>query len=215
MRPECPRAVKDQLVRLGVSRESWLRLEQYVNLLLTWQRATNLIAPSTIPEVWTRHVLDSLQLLPHVPQPLKMAADLGSGGGFPALPLAICTGAEFHLYEANQKKAAFLREALRLTDSKGHVHAKRLESLSRGAVPEGLQLITARAFAPLELLLAQAQPFLKPGVMALLHKGKGLDHELTQALKSWRIQFVKLKSLTDSEAVLLQIQEALRVNPKS
>src|SRR5438309_5639301 len=108
-----------------VSRETAERLDRYVGLLLEWQAKTNLVAPSTIPNLWTRHVTDSLQLLPLAPQ-AKVWVDLGSGGGFPGVVLASALvetqGAMVHLVERNAKKAAFLREALRVTASPGVVH---------------------------------------------------------------------------------------------
>jgi 16S rRNA (guanine527-N7)-methyltransferase len=125
--PKPSEAVLAQAEQLHVSRESWLRIEQFVDLLLTWQARINLISPASIPFVWERHVMDSLQVLPLVPASTIRVADLGSGSGLPALPLAIASGLEFHLYESNNKKAAFLREAMRVTGCKGEVHPERLE----------------------------------------------------------------------------------------
>src|SRR3979411_1371611 len=108
-----------------VSRETEARLDRYVDLLLKWQAKTNLVAPSTLPNLWTRHISDSLQLLAIAPS-AKIWADLGSGGGFPGVVLACAMaeipGANVHLIERNAKKAAFLREALRVTSAHGTVH---------------------------------------------------------------------------------------------
>src|SRR5258708_13245219 len=108
-----------------VSRETEARLDRYVDLLLEWQAKTNLVAPSTLPNLWTRHISDSLQLLTLAP-PAKIWADLGSGGGFPGVVLACAlaetSGAMVHLVERNAKKAAFLREALRVANAPGTVH---------------------------------------------------------------------------------------------
>jgi 16S rRNA (guanine527-N7)-methyltransferase len=194
--------------KLGVSRESWRKIEQFVDLLLTWQARINLIAPSSIPAIWERHILDSLQLLPLLPAGVKSIADLGSGSGFPALPLAIATGLPFHLYESNNKKAAFLREALRVTGSVGTVHTLRLDGRS---VPSRVDLVTARALAPLHELLRLAEPFLQNGAQALFHKGGDVEHELTEAQKCWRILFTKHPSLTDSQGNILAVQEITRV----
>src|SRR4030088_3390014 len=107
-----------------VSRETEARLDRYVELLREWQAKTNLIAPSTLPNLWTRHISDSLQLLPLAPS-AKIWVDFGSGGGFPGVVLACAmaevSGAVVHLVERNAKKAAFLREALRVTGASGHV----------------------------------------------------------------------------------------------
>src|SRR6201994_4577146 len=115
-----------------VSRETEARLDRYVDLLREWQAKTNLVAPSTLPSLWTRHISDSLQLLALAPS-AKIWVDLGSGGGFPGVVLA-CALAEtsdamVHLVERNAKKAAFLREALRVAGARGVVHAKRIEDI--------------------------------------------------------------------------------------
>lgn len=198
------------LERCGVSRESRERLAIFVDLLLRWQARINLISPSTIPAVWNRHVLDSLQLVPLVPTSLTAFADLGTGGGFPALPLAIATGAHAHLFESNGKKAAFLLEALRVTGCAGNVHQIRLEALSKQKLPK-VELVTARALAPLTELLSLAEPFLASGAQGLFHKGQDIDAELTESQKSWRIKVRKHPSLTDPQAVILQVEEAVHV----
>jgi 16S rRNA (guanine527-N7)-methyltransferase len=200
-------AVQTEVERLGVSRESWQRVEQFVQLLLTWQNKINLISPASIPDIWQRHVLDSLQVLPLLPKQGEVA-DLGSGSGFPALPLAIASGLPFHLYESNNKKAAFLREALRVTGAKGVVHAERLDG--RNAKTPPVAAVTARALAPLHDLLSWAEPFLSDGTRAFFHKGENLQEELTRAQKYWRIQFLEHRSLTDSRASILEITEVSR-----
>jgi 16S rRNA (guanine527-N7)-methyltransferase len=208
--PKASHAVLAQSEHLNVSRESWSRVEQFVDLLLTWQQRINLISPASVPHIWERHVIDSLQVLPLIRPATKIVADLGSGSGFPALPLAIASGLEFHLYESNNKKAAFLREALRITGCKGQVHPERLE----GQVPPSgypdVQLVTARALASLSELLLLAEPFMKNGAQALFHKGQDVEQELTQAEKYWKIQHTKHPSLTDSQGIILAVQEAYR-----
>src|SRR6202022_193903 len=123
-----PILASDKAAAIGltpVSRETAARLDRYVDLLLEWQAKTNLVAPSTLPNLWTRHIADSLQLLTLAPS-AKVWVDLGSGGGFPGVVLACALaetpGAMVHLVERNAKKAAFLREALRVTSSPGTVH---------------------------------------------------------------------------------------------
>jgi 16S rRNA (guanine527-N7)-methyltransferase len=199
--------VYPQAAALGVSRESWTRIEAFVDLLLTWQTKTNLISPASIPHIWERHVIDSLQLLPLLPKQ-GVVADLGSGSGFPALPLAITSGLTFHLYESNNKKAAFLREALRITGCNGAVHAERLDGKPHG-YPK-VNAVTARALAPLSELLNWSHPFLETGAKAFFHKGENLAHELTEARKYWRIQSIEHRSLTDSQASILEIVEVSR-----
>jgi 16S rRNA (guanine527-N7)-methyltransferase len=203
--------ILDQAQQLHVSRESWQRIEVFVALLLQWQSRINLISPATIPQIWERHVIDSLQLLPLMPPDTDAIADLGSGSGFPALPLAIASGKYFHLYESNHKKAAFLREALRVTSTRGEVHPERLTGEHPIKPAANINLVTARALAPLTELLKLAQPFMKNGAQALFMKGQDIEQELTQTQKYWRIQCTKHASLTDSQAIILAVQEASRV----
>jgi 16S rRNA (guanine527-N7)-methyltransferase len=203
--------VQTEATRLGVSRESWVRVEQFVALLLQWQARINLISPASIPQIWERHVLDSLQLLPLLPPDTNSFADLGSGSGFPALPLAIASGHMVHLYESNLKKAAFLREALRVTGCKGEVHAERLTGQVPAQGYPRVDLVTARALASLGELITLAQPLMESGAQALFLKGQDVDRELTDAQKYWRIQYTKHVSLTDSHGIILALQEVSRV----
>src|SRR5712692_12114050 len=138
-----------------VSRETEARLDRYVDLLREWQAKTNLVAPSTLPNLWTRHIADSLQLLALAPA-AKVWVDLGSGGGFPGVVLACAlaetSGAMVHLVERNAKKAAFLREAIRVTGGRGSVHLADIgNNVDRITGP--VDCVTARALAPLHLLI--------------------------------------------------------------
>jgi 16S rRNA (guanine527-N7)-methyltransferase len=198
-------------VGLNVSRESRGKLEIYVDLLLAWQKRINLIGPATVPMVWERHIQDSLQLLPLVPENTKTIAELGSGAGIPGLVIAIAAGLEVHLYESNGKKAAFLREAARRTGVTAHIHVTRLETLRTATNVPKVDCVVARALAPLPLLLDYAEPFLARGAIGLFHKGQDVDAELTEATKCWKMNFIKHASLYDSRGVILQICEATRV----
>jgi 16S rRNA (guanine527-N7)-methyltransferase len=209
--PSPSATVLAQAEQLGVSRESWQRVDVFVDLLLKWQTRINLISPVTIPLIWDRHVIDSLQLLALIPRGAKVFADLGSGSGFPALPFAIASGLKVHLYESNNKKAAFLREALRVTGCKGEIHVERLTGKTPSKGFPRVDVVTARALAPLHELLGLAYPFTENGAQALFMKGQDVDEELTEAEKYWRIQFTKHASLTDSQAVILAVQEVSRV----
>jgi 16S rRNA (guanine527-N7)-methyltransferase len=196
--------------RFNVSRESLIRLTEFVALLLRWQARLNLIGASTKDAVWHRHVADSLQLLPLVPRPPAAILDLGSGAGFPGLVLAIAGGFEAHLVESSGKKAAFLREAIRHSGASATVHERRIETVNRAIVPNRIAAVTARALAPLPRLLDYAEPWLVAGVPGYFHKGQHVDAELTEATKSWRLSAVKHPSLTDPKAVILEIKEASR-----
>ena len=192
--------------RLNVSRESLNRLETYVDLLLTWQAKINLIGPSTIEDAWQRHVLDGLQLLPLMPSKTGIVADLGSGAGIPGLVVALGGGYQTYLYESNGKKAAFLREAIRLTKANAVVHQIRLEALNDHLPAKLPRYVTARALAPLDRLLGLASPFLKRGATGLFHKGQDVDSEVTEATKTWKIGAIKHPSMTDSRACILELE---------
>ena len=198
--------------RLGVSRESVVRLEILVAVTLTWQSRINLIAPSTVPEIWTRHILDSAQLLPFIHKNTSAIADLGSGGGFPSLVLAAIQPAPVYMFESNAKKSAFLAEALRKMGVKGFVHTQRLEQRKPLKDLPQVQFVTARAFAPLRELLGYAEPFFAKEATGLFHKGQDVDAELTEAAKSWNITAQKHSSLTDSQAVILEVKEIAHVD---
>jgi 16S rRNA (guanine527-N7)-methyltransferase len=172
-----------------VSRETESRLDAYVDLLVQWQAKTNLVASSTLPNLWTRHISDSLQLLPLAPD-AKIWIDLGSGGGFPGVVLACALadtpGAMVHLVERNAKKAAFLREALRITGAAGTVHLADIGDYV-DSVPGPVDCVTARAVAPLHQLVGFAAPLAGKGAKALFLKGQDVEAELTEATKYWKL----------------------------
>lgn len=191
------------------------RLDRFVAALLQWQATTNLVAPSTLPELWTRHVADSLQLLPLAPN-AKHWVDLGSGGGFPGLVLACALadspGSVVHLVESNLKKAAFLREAARLTGVPAKVHAVRIEDFVDGFA-EPVEIVTARALSPLDNLLESAYPLLTKGAEALFLKGQDIEVELTRASKCWSIDAELIPSATDSFGRIVRVRSAERIRP--
>ena len=171
-----------------VSRETEARLDAYVDLLKTWQAKTNLVAPSTLPTLWTRHIADSLQLLTLAPDARRWI-DFGSGGGFPGVVLACAmaeAGGHVHLVERNAKKTAFLREALRVTGAPGKMILGDMGD-SVDSLPDDADCITARAVAPLHHLIRYAEPLMQKGARALFLKGQDVDAELTQATKYWKI----------------------------
>jgi 16S rRNA (guanine527-N7)-methyltransferase len=200
-----------------VSRETEARLDRYVDLLLEWQAKTNLVAPSTLPNLWTRHIADSLQLLTLAPL-AKTWADLGSGGGFPGVVLA-CAGAEtsggmVHLVERNAKKAAFLREALRITASPGIVHLTDIgDSVDRITGP--VDCVTARAVAPLHQLIGFAEPLVRQGAKALFLKGQDVEAELTEATKYWKIEPHLHSSRTGGQGWIVELDRIERRSPSA
>jgi 16S rRNA (guanine527-N7)-methyltransferase len=194
----------------SVSRETQERLGIFVALLLRWQRTINLISPRDVELIWTRHIADSLQLVPLIPPGMDRAIDLGSGAGLPGLVLAIATGIPFELVEADHRKAAFLREAARLTVAPAIVHAKRIEAAA--IVPA--RLITARALAPLDTLLRWASPLLAFGGVCLFPKGRSMEDELTAAATQWHMHILRKPSRTDPSATILRISEIVPVQFK-
>ena len=202
----------DVLARLNVSRESFAQIETYVELLLNWQSKINLIGPSTIEDVWRRHVLDSLQILPLMKSKTEAIADLGSGAGVPGLILALGGNLRAELYESNGKKVAFLREAIRQTKANAAVHQIRLETLEDHLPARIPQYVTARALAPLEKLLVWTEPLLKRGAIGLFHKGQDVDSEVNEATKVWKMgAIIRHASMTDSDGTILEVKEITRV----
>ena len=190
-----------------VSRETLERLDRFVAELLSWQRRMNLIASSTVPILWTRHIADSLQLLLLAPE-AKIWADLGSGAGFPGLILACALadtpGATVHLVESSTKKAAFLREAAKVTAAPAVIHAVRVVDFVNNHL-DRIEVVTARALAPLPKLIAEAYPLLKRGTVGLFPKGQDVEVELTDAAKCWNIQSSLETSLTEPKARIVKI----------
>jgi 16S rRNA (guanine527-N7)-methyltransferase len=172
-----------------VSCETEARLDAYVELLVQWQAKTNLVASSTLSNLWTRHISDSLQLLALAPE-AKIWVDLGSGGGFPGVVLACAMagtpGAMVHLVERNTRKAAFLREALRITGAAGTVHLADIGD-SVDSLLGAVDCVTARAVAPLHQLVGFAEPLVGKGARALFLKGQDVEAELTEATKYWKL----------------------------
>ena len=202
----------EALALVPVSRETELRLDRYLDLLREWQAKTNLVAPSTLPHLWTRHVADSLQLLALAPA-VRIWVDLGSGGGFPGVVLACALaetpGAAVHLVERNAKKAAFLREALRITSAPGIVHLGAIEDIvDRIAGP--IDCVTARALAPLHQLIGFAEPLVKKGAKALFLKGQDVEAELTEATKYWNIKPNLHASLTGGQGWIVELDHIER-----
>jgi 16S rRNA (guanine527-N7)-methyltransferase len=195
-----------------VSRETAARLDDFVALLLKWQQRTNLIAPSTVGEVWTRHVADSLQLLP-LASSARIWADLGSGGGFPGLAVACALPergeGQVHLVESNAKKAAFLREAVRLMKAPALVHAQRIAEFGE-SFRDSPDVVTARGLAPLNALLALAEPLLKRGAQGLFPKGQDVGTELTEASRYWNIEAELVPSKTSARGRIVLVRRAER-----
>ncbi len=196
------------LALVPVSRETEARLDRFVGVLKAWQCHTNLIAASTESTLWTRHIADSLQLIALAPD-ARIWADLGSGAGFPGLAigcaLADTPGTRVHLVESNQKKASFLREAVQATGAPVQVHALRIDAFVKGTA-DHIDIVTARALAPLPKLLDIAYPLLKRGAVGLFPKGQDVGAELTEAAKCWNIDAALIPSRTDPRSRIIVLR---------
>lgn len=183
-------------------------LESYAQLLAKWQRIQNLVSRETLAEVWTRHFADSLQVLKLLEQADLTILDLGSGGGFPALPLAIASKGltrRFILVEPTSRKASFLRTVARELDLDVRVEARRAEEIdSRETGP--VDVITSRALASLTRLCAMAAPFFGPTTRAIFHKGREHVEELVESGALWHHDVVLVKSDTDERGVLAELK---------
>lgn len=201
------------LALIPVSRETGDRLDAIVALLEKWQRAINLVAPATLPQLWTRHVADSLQLVP-LAGDARRWVDLGSGGGFPGLVVAAALAerpdADVTLIESDTRKAAFLREATRIAELPVTVLPSRIEQVAP-RIAAGVEVVSARALAPLPKLLALAEPFIAQGAVGLFLKGQDVDNELTEASKSWNVDAAIVESRTDRSGRVLIVRKAGRI----
>ena len=194
-------------ISAGLGAEALDRLRTYADLLVKWQAKINLVGASTLPDLWRRHMLDSAQLVPLIPAEARTILDLGSGAGFPGLVLAILGMAEVHLVESDARKCAFLREVIRLTGARAKVHNTRIEALT---LPDPVDVITARALAPVSILLQYGQGFLRPTTICLFLKGRSVQDELTDSQKVWNMGAKTFPSLTDASGVILRLERISR-----
>ncbi len=198
-----------------VSRETLERLNLIAAQVRKWQPRINLVAPSTLETLWERHIEDSMQLLPLAPPAFKTWLDLGSGGGFPALVVAaLCADdpdQRFVLVESNGKKCSFLRETARLAGLRVEVKPMRIEDFA-AVNRQHFDVVSARALAPLPLLLELSAPFLGAGTVALFPKGQDVDAELSAARNAWNLDVDLIQSQTDADAGILRIRSAERVS---
>ncbi len=190
-----------------VSRETLERLKRFAQLLAEWNSHHNLVSEASLLELWDRHIWDSAQLLPLIPDSARSLVDLGSGAGFPALVLACLLrereGFRTVLYESVAKKCRFLEAAAAVMDLKVEIRPSRIEQ----AMPESFDVVTARACAPLEKLLSYAEPFQVPETINLFLKGQSAEAELTVAAEYWRMRVERRSSQTAPSATIFIIRE--------
>lgn len=194
------------LAAYDVSRETLGRLDQVIAALGEWRLKSNLIGPKEWPQIWTRHVGDSFQLLDHLPENARVV-DLGSGAGFPGLIIAAARpGGHVTMIESVGKKCAFLRAAIEAAGLSASVHQSRVEQ----APPIPADFVTARAFAPLPELLEYAAPWLCNGATGLFPKGERWNEELTSARQRWIFAYQAIPSRSGGSGVILNVREAAR-----
>lgn len=197
---------------LNVSRETQERLELFAALLMKWNPKINLVSRASLDDLWSRHILDSVQVFRLHSGGFKNWVDLGSGGGFPGLVIAILSAetselGKITLVEGDQRKAVFLRTVLRETGISANVISERIEKIS----PLGSDVLSARALADLSLLFEFAERHLSPYGTALFPKGRNWKKELQNARSSWNFDYEYIPSLTDSESAILKIKGLSRV----
>lgn len=203
---------RSQFAGVDVSRETMDRLQEFASLLTKWTERINLVAPATIPHLWDRHIVDSGQLFQHAPPDARTWLDLGSGAGLPGLVCAILAreampGCHFTLIESDTRKSAFLMTASRTLDLAVTVLPQRVEMVP----PQGADIISARALAPLVQLLPLVARHLSKDGVALLPKGKNHAQELAVTQQEWQFELRSYPSLTDPLARLLLLKEIHRV----
>jgi 16S rRNA (guanine527-N7)-methyltransferase len=197
---------------LGVSRETFDRLQTYVSLIEKWTPKINLVSKASVPVIWSRHIKDSLQVYRLGPDRFDHWLDIGSGGGLPGIVVAICSAESpaqkmVSLVESDGRKAAFLRTALRETAVPGRVACERVEKLA----PQKADIISARALADLEQLLGFAERHLAPDGIALFPKGITWKDEVAAARRTWSFEFEAHKSETEEGSVILKVGDIARV----
>lgn len=181
-------------------------LRLFVETLVRWNATINLVSRKDIASIWSRHVEDSLQLVRLCGPLPERFIDLGSGGGFPGLVLSIAHQVPVDLIEEDQRKAAFLREAARITGAPATVHAVAIEAAKLPPAP----LVTARALAPVGRLLDYAAPLLTPGGMCWFPKTRAVDAELAEAAQRWSMRVERFPSQTDPAGVILKLSDIRR-----
>lgn len=200
-----------EIAGVDVSRETYDRLKHYESLVQKWSPKINLVAKSTLDDVWERHIVDSVQVCDLVSFP-ETWVDIGSGGGFPGVVVAIIAAekapdCQVTLVESDQRKCAFLRTALRECGVKGRVISDRIEKVA----PMGAGVLSARALADLSLLLEFAERHLSKDGIALFSKGVQWKKEVDNARSQWRFELESTKSWTEPDAVVLKIEGVARV----
>lgn len=191
----------------SVSRETIEKLEIYISLLRQWNKKINLVSQQGMDQVWKRHVYDSFQLIRYLDSSVKSIADLGSGGGFPGLILALSTDIPVILIESDMRKTIFLREVLRQTKTQATVLCQRIENVNAISA----DVVTARALTSLTQLLEFSKNILNKNGYCLFLKGRSVNLEIEEAQKNWKINYKTFSSQTNADGVIVKINQFERV----
>lgn len=197
---------------VDVSRETLARLDEYAALLTKWNPSINLVSKSTLPFLWRRHFLDSAQVMSLARETARTWVDLGTGGGFPGMIVAILAAdrrPDLHVscVESDTRKATFLRTVARACGIQVDVISRRIEEIE----PMSADILSARALAPLTVLLDYADRHLSPSGEAVFLKGASFEKEIAEALETWAFELDTYPSETDPDATLLKLKEIRRV----
>ena len=196
--------------RVGATEAEMADLHRFHDLLTDWSGRMNLIGPSALSQFWLRHAYDSAQLL-HVEHQALRWADIGAGAGFPGVVLAILlrrrAGGQVDLIDSVGKRIRFLEAVATELHLPVRLHHARAESL---IPPPGLQVVTARACAPLSKLLGFSERFFRAGARGLFLKGREVEAELDAARQGWRFQAELLPSLSDPSGRIVRIERLSR-----
>ena len=191
---------------IDVSRETLSSLNLYAELIDKWNPAINVVSKASLPDLWTRHIIDSAQIYRHISNSAQRCIDLGSGGGLPGIVLAILSAEDhssrhFTLVESDQRKATFLKEAARIIGLNITVQACRIEVLR----PADAEFLTARALAPLSKLIGIASRHLDRSGTCLFSKGETYQREIDEAFKFYTFNCEIISSITDPKCAILKI----------
>jgi 16S rRNA (guanine527-N7)-methyltransferase len=193
----------------NVSRETIDQLKIYAALLAQWQPRINLVANTTLPEIWHRHMADSAQLVAIAPEKPGTWLDLGSGAGFPGLVIAIMlrdNGIRVSLVESDRRKCAFLAEVARQTGTPVEIHTARIEQMATQAMLPPVDVVSARALAPLVRLISLSLPFFRDDTVGVFPKGRGAESEIEEARAAWAFDVETIPSLTDEAARIVLVR---------
>lgn len=191
----------------NVSRETIEKLKIYAALLAQWQPRINLVANATLPEVWHRHMADSAQIVALAPPAPTTWLDLGSGGGFPGLVVAIMLpGTRVTLVESDRRKCAFLAEVARQTGITVEIQTARIEQIATQAMLGAVDVVSARALAPLVRLISLSLPFFGADTLGIFPKGRTADSEIAEARAAWAFDAEMVPSLTDEAARIVLVR---------